>query len=188
MSSITINSDYALGLITRHFQRLEFYLSIFSWGLMGKDQRIGQTVTAHLSFSKLLTLVDALFRQRTQQPILLEQLNAIVAQAAEAEQRRNRAIHSAYIQTSDDLNARRIRYKVTAKLKKGLVYQWEDSSVDDLMDLAINLAQTTDLLVKFMGDMRVPLAIDFSGVDVQQPEPSPKRKRKQTSDDDDIPF
>ena len=68
MPAIPINSDYALGLITRHFQRLEFYLSVFSWGLMGKDQRIGQTVTAHLSFSKLLTLVDALFRQRTQKP------------------------------------------------------------------------------------------------------------------------
>lgn len=183
-----MNSDYALGLITRHFQRLEFYLSIFSWGLMGKNQRIGQTVTAHLSFSKLLTLVNALFRERTQKPILIGQLNAIIAQAAEAEQRRNRAIHSAYIQTSDDLNARRIRYKVTAKLKKGLVYQWEDTSVDDLLDIAVNLRQTTELLVGFIADMRVPLTIDFSCFDFYEQAPPPKRKQKQTSDHDDIPF
>src|SRR5437660_2706302 len=157
MPAITINSDYALGTITRHFQRLEFYLSVFSWGLMGKDQRIGQTVTAHLSFSKLLTLVDALFRQRTQKPSLLKELNAIICQAAAAEQRRNRAIHSAYLQTSEDLTARQIRYKVTAKLKRGLVYQWEDTSLDDLLDIGAELRQTTDLLVSFIARMRVPL-------------------------------
>jgi hypothetical protein len=155
---------------------------------MGKDQRIGQTVTAHLSFSKLLTLVDALFRQRTQKPSHLEDLNAVISQAADAEQRRNRAIHSAYIQTSDDLTARQIRYKVTARLKKGLVYQWEDTSLDDLMDLAADLRQTTNLLVSFIASVRVPLGIDFSGINAPEPEPPKKKKRKRGSDDDDIPF
>jgi hypothetical protein len=184
MSEITINSDYALGLITRHFQRLEFYLSVFSWGLMGKDQRIGQAVTTHLSFSKLLTLVDALFRQRTQKSSYLEGLNAVISQAAAGEQRRNRAIHSAYIQTSDDPNARQIRYKVAARLKKGLVYQWEDTSLDDLLDIATELRQTTDLLVAFIARVRVPLAIDFSGVDTRPR----NRKQNQRADDEDIPF
>ena len=188
MSEITINSDYALGLITRHFQRLELYLSVFSWGLMGKDQRIGQTITAQISFSRLLTLVDALFRQRTTKPSLLKSLDAVLSQAADAEQRRNRAIHSAYIQTSDDLTARQIRYKVTARLKKGLVYQWEDTSLDDLLDLASDLRQTTELLVSFIASVREPLGIDFSGVITPEPETPIKRKRKRVSEDDDIPL
>jgi hypothetical protein len=184
-----MNSDYALGLITRHFQRLEFYMSVFAWGLMGKDQRIGQAVTAHLSFSKLLTLVDALFRQRTRKPSLLEGLNEIIAQAAAAEQRRNRAIHSAYLQTSDDLTAVQIRYKISAKLRKGLVYQWEDTSLDDLLDIAVELRQAAELLATFIARVRGPLAIDFSGVINASPsEPKPKRRRKTISEDDDIPF
>lgn len=184
---ITYNSDYALGLITRNFQILEFYLSIFAWGLMGKNQKIGQAVTAHLSFSKLLTLVDALFRERTDEPNLIRGLNPILAQAADAEQKRNRVIHSSYLQTSDDLTAVQIRFKVTSKLKKGLVYQWEDTSLDDLMDIAIELRQTTQLLVTFIAAVREPLRIDFSGVNSPEKKQPPPQQRS-TSDEDDIPF
>jgi len=164
--------------------QLEFYLAVFTWGLMGKDQRIGQTITAQLSFSKLLVLVDTLFRHCTSDDALIKDLNQILAQAADCEQRRNRVIHSAYLQMSDEPNAQIIRYKITTKLKKGLAYQWEQISIDELLDLATDLHQTTEVLAAFIARARKQIGIDFSGHDSK-----PKiTKRRKTQDGDDVPF
>jgi hypothetical protein len=179
-----ITHTHALGMVTNAFQQLEFYLAIFTWGLMGKDQRIGQTVTAHLSFSKLLILVDTLFRHRTSDVALIDELSLILTHAAECEQHRNRVVHSAYLQISDDPEAELVRYKITAKLKKGLAYQWEQISIDELFDLSVELKQTTDMLAAFIGRVREPIGIDFSGYKAKSDVP----KRQKLKDDDDVPF
>jgi hypothetical protein len=177
--------DYtsALGQVTRAFQNLEYYFSVFAWGLMGKDQRIGQTITAHLSFSKLLTLVETLFRLRTSDSALIDHMSAIIGQAAEAEQHRNRVTHSAYLQMSDEPGVRLIRHKITARLKKGLVHQWEEISIDDLITISVELTQTSELLVAFIGRVREPLRIDFSGYDGKD-----EAAQTESKEHNDVPF
>jgi len=168
---------HALGLVTRHFQELELCLSILAWGLMGKDQRVGQTITATLSFSKLLVLTSTLIKTKTKKKAILDCFKAIARQATLGEQGRNRVIHSAYLQTSNDPNAEMIRYKVTSKLEKGLVVHWEALPYEEIMDIAVELRQTYELTAHFIKQYRLDLQIDFSGFSASIDD-----------SDDDIPF
>ena len=169
--------EHALGLVTRHFQMLELYLSIFAWGLMGKDQRIGQAITAQMSFSKLLVLVSTLLGSKTKNRQIISRFKAIARQAASAEQRRNRIVHSAYLQFSADPAAKLIRYKVTSKLEKGLVIHWEATSFEDVMDVGVEILQAAELLAQLIGQTREKLGIDYTGFE------------KEADDEDvDIPF
>ena len=174
-----------MGMVINNFQKLEFYVAVFTWGLMGKDQRIGQIITAQLSFSKLLILIDSLFRLRTSDAAMIDELGAILVQAAECEQHRNRVVHSAYLQMSDDPDAQLIRFKITTKLKKGLAHQWEQIAIDELLDLAADLHQATDILASFIGRVRERVGIDFSGYDSK---PEDKKEQRQRRGADDVPF
>lgn len=169
--------EHALGLVTRSFQEMELYFALLAWGLMGKDQRIGQAITAQMSFSKLLILVSTVYKTKTKDRELLKELKYIIRQASDAEQKRNRIIHSAYLQTSSDPNARSIRYKITTKLEKGLVIHWEDTDFEDIMDIAVEIQQTTALLGKFISESRIKLKLDFSEFSFSK-----------SDSEDDIPF
>lgn len=168
--------DHALGLVSRRFQELELYLSIFAWGLMAKDQRVGHAVTSQLSFSRLLILVSTLLKARTRKRRILDRFGLFAKRAAEAEQKRNRVIHSAYLQISNDPKAKLIRYKVTSRLERGLVYHWEALGYEAIMDIAVELTQSVDYLIHFIKQHQTELGIDFSGV---KPEPV---------SDEDVPF
>lgn len=168
----------ALGMITSGFQQLEFYLSLFAWGLMGKDRIIGQTITAQTSFSSLVKLVSNLFRARTYDDELNQELKEILSWALDLEKARNRVVHSVYLQESDHPEDSMLRIKIVSKLHKGLVQHWEVMSTEDLMDIAVEIAQLSEKLAKFIGRVRVPLSIEFST----------EERLPQVTDNDDVPF
>jgi len=169
---------HALGMITSGFQSLEFYLSLFAWGLMGKDRIIGQTVTAQISFSKLALLVSNLFRARTYDEALNKELKEILSRALELESAKNRVVHSVYLQESDYPDSSMLRIKIVSRLNKGLVQYWEVMPTEELMDIAVDLAQTIETLAGFISRVREPLGIEFS---TEEPFP-------QAADNDQIPF
>lgn len=169
--------EHALGMVTRTFQELELYFSIFIWGMLGRDQRVGHAVTSQLPFSRLLILSSTLLAARTRKRKVRDIFKAIVRQAADLEQKRNRIIHSAYIQMSDDPAAKMIRYKVTSKLEKGIVIQWEAVGFEQIMDVAVELRQVTQLLADFITAHRESIGLTYEGY-----------TKEEAIDEADVPF
>ena len=59
-------SDYLihLGGISYYFQILESALALLFSSLINKDQKIGQSIISQLSFHRMLTVLDSIFRHK----------------------------------------------------------------------------------------------------------------------------
>jgi hypothetical protein len=92
-----LGDDYlrALGRITVNFSQLEGYIAFSIWNLLGTDQRLGQICTARTPTAVQLKLLAALARVRMTPPEI-EQVDAFVRKAGQAEQDRNTMMHSTW--------------------------------------------------------------------------------------------
>jgi len=138
----------AIGRITANFALLELMVSFCVWQLIGSDQRLGQIITAELSFRKLLDLLSSLFRHRVSDPQLIEELNGLIAEAAQAEEKRNLITHSYW--AASDTRETITRAKMTARRYGGLKHQFEPMSVQDLDDIADFIAAAENHITQFM--------------------------------------
>src|SRR5262245_36239203 len=84
----------AIGLVTVNFALLESALSSLVWELIGADQRLGQTITAEVSFRNLVALPSSLSRFRNFTGERLETCEALLNRSLEAEGHRNAVAHS----------------------------------------------------------------------------------------------
>lgn len=138
----------AIGHITVNFALLEEAISLCIWALIRGEEPIGQIVTAQLSFRQLVDLFCSLYRFQVSDPTVLDELEGIRKSLHEAEERRNRIIHSGWAAGHEP--GLGFRTKTVAKAKQGLQHQFEKIRASDVHALADFLARLADQIVELM--------------------------------------
>ncbi len=143
----------ALGRVTVNFSTLEFTLVALVAGLSAPDNLgVGQILGPQLSFARLVTAVDALFRLRRPGSPDIGRLAALLARASAAEERRNVVVHSAYL-VADGTPADIVtRFKLRAKRDKGLSHDAQDTTPADIEQVASELHTVSTDLARFIGE------------------------------------
>jgi len=112
------------------------------------SKRLGQIVTAELSFRQKIDLLSSIYRDKLDKPNELAELNEVLARVAEAEQKRNTIVHSVW--TAYAVDGTPARIKATAKRKsKGLKMKIESVSVKDLEYIAKAAYDIQTLVIRF---------------------------------------
>ena len=140
----------ALGRLTVNYSLLEENFILLITALLGVDFKIGDIITCKQSFSGLLKLSDALFRQKIDDQELLEQLRLVINQASKCAERRNSLIHSMWYFADPEIGTVQIKKKV--KIGKGFQDTFDPADVDDINDLVKSIEETvlavTGLLIE----------------------------------------
>jgi hypothetical protein len=148
MGSILASSEghcRALGLITANFAVLEEVTAAMVWSLCGSDIRVGQIVTAELSYARIRAVLSSLLRVAFPSVEMRAEWESVLARATEAEQKRNIYIHSLWTRSEDGVIS---RWKSTAKERSGLVHQNEPVTVEQLQVVAEFIARVTNDLLE----------------------------------------
>ena len=119
-----------LGQITANFSEVEADISTLIWSLIGANKRIGQIVTAQLSFPRLLITLSALFKEKCNDEGLRSDLKKLLKRADKINKKRNKFVHSIWFTNPTTLPIRRV--KVIANRKQGLQTETEDLSVEGM--------------------------------------------------------
>lgn len=124
----------SIGKITAYFAKLELLVSFCIWSLIEGEQRLGQIVTAELSFSGKVALLSSLYRYRVNSPERLTELEELLDRVSQAEEKRNAMIHSFWGagRTKETIT----RIKTTAKRSKGLKFHFQEMKVQELDEVA----------------------------------------------------
>ena len=134
-----------LGRMTANFAMLEFQVSASIWLLIGGEQRMGQIVTADLSFKQLVNILHALVLYRTgDEPEFVSIAGELRTRLFEAEQQRNILTHSSWAAGYERGQSTRIKQTI----RKG---EWklsaEQYSADDISRVAEDFAVLTSDIV-----------------------------------------
>ena len=114
--------------------------------------RLGQIVTAELSFRQKIDLLSSIYRDKPNNSTKLAELDRVLARVAQAEQKRNIVVHSVW--TAHEVKATVATIKSTAKRRsKGLKLEIKNMSVEDLEDVAKYIAnvayEVQTLVIRF---------------------------------------
>jgi len=123
-----------IGDITVSFALLESTLQSLAQSLLGSGQRLGQIVTAELSFKALRALTVSLYLQRNGEDENVESFRELISRAAKAEDQRNQITHSVWGAGENASSITRI--KTTAKEKHGIRFHFENVTADQLAAFA----------------------------------------------------
>lgn len=123
-----------IGDITVSFALLESGLQGLAQSLLGAGQRLGQIVTAELSFKALRALTVSLYLQRNEEDQNFSAFRELIRRAADVEEQRNQITHSLWGAGSDALSITRI--KTTAKERHGVRFHFENVTSDQLAAFA----------------------------------------------------
>jgi hypothetical protein len=124
-----------IGDITVSFALLESQIQTLAASQLHESQRVGQIITAELSFRNLRALTVSLYRERHGEDSDFEELGALMRRAARLEELRNQITHS--IWGAGGSTAQAItRIKMTAKEKQGLRFDFESVTAEDLGSVA----------------------------------------------------
>jgi hypothetical protein len=125
-----------LGDITVSFAMLEKQIQFLAWVLLGdaEKQRVGNIITAELSFQALCDLVRNLYREQFGEGDGFEELLELMKRARRLEEGRNRLTHSFWTPSFSGADGAKVedvarRVKTTAKGKRGLAS--DDENVDE---------------------------------------------------------
>jgi hypothetical protein len=138
----------AIGLITVNFALLENQIAFAIWFLIGLDQQTGQIITAELSLKGLVALFCSLYRNKTNDPSAINELNDLMKKVTQAEEKRNVIMHSVW--AAGDTEKTITRFKQTAKTKKGLQNQFEQMTVEKLNEIANEIAEAAAEVNEFV--------------------------------------
>lgn len=136
-----------IGDITVSFAMLEMVLQSLAQSLLGAGQRLGQIVTAELSFKALRALTVSLYLERNGEDENFEAFRELISRTAEAEQQRNQITHSLWGAGSDAASI--TRFKTTAKESQGIRFHFENVTSDQLADFAKNIKILSDDIQRF---------------------------------------
>jgi hypothetical protein len=92
-----VSHDEAMGRLTKDFAMLEYILHGVAWSLISEDRKIGEIITAGLSFLRVEEIVRELARHRLGEDDLRLMTEA-VGLAETARKNRNDIIHSMWLQ------------------------------------------------------------------------------------------
>ncbi len=131
---------------------VEYVMSTASGLEKVPEKRLGQIVTAELSFRQKMDLLSSIYRDKQNNSTELAELDQVLARVAQAEQKRNIVVHSVWAAYA--VNETVARIKATAKRRsKGLKLEIENMSVKDLEDVANYIAnvayEVQTLVIRF---------------------------------------
>jgi len=126
-----------IGDMTVSFSLLEINIQIVIWLLLDSDQRVGQIITAEISFKNSNALLSSLYLERYGKDNDYNKLQELLKRTKKIEERRNQIVHS-YWSVSGDPSAI-LRIKTTAKEKYGIKFSRERITTADLSTFAINI-------------------------------------------------
>jgi hypothetical protein len=135
-----------IGDITVSFALVENVMQGLAWSLIGRDQQVGQIVTAELSFQRLRALTLSLYRVKRGDDPGFDTLKELMGRAATVEQDRNRIVHSVWGAGKGETIT---RIKATAKEKQGLRFGFEEVTEDDLRQLGDALKELAHDIQRF---------------------------------------
>ena len=139
----------SIGDITVSFALLESQLQMLIGSLLNERQRIGQVITAELSFKGLKALLISLYIERHgKEDPDFEKLKGLINRCGQAEEKRNQITHSIWGAGKDVDHITRI--KTTAKEKHGIRFQFENVSSQDLEDFAVEIKSLAYELQRFL--------------------------------------
>lgn len=136
-----------IGDITVSFALLESCLQTLAQSLLGAGQRLGQIVTAEVSFKALRALTVSLYLQRNGEDEHLEEFRALIKRAADAEDKRNQITHSLWAAGNDAASSTRI--KTTAKERHGIRFHFENVTSEHLAEFARDIKVLAHDIQKF---------------------------------------
>jgi hypothetical protein len=140
-----------IGDITVSFALLESTIQSFVGSLIREHQRIGQIITAELSFSNLRALLISLYLERHGEDEDSKILRSHIKHAAELEGKRNQITHSIWGAGKDADHITRI--KTTAKEKHGIRFHFEDVSAEALKAVADDIKNLAEDFQRFQFDL-----------------------------------
>jgi hypothetical protein len=139
-----------IGDMTVSFSLLESVVQQLTGYLVSEQQRIGQIVTAELSFRSLRALAVSLYLERYGEDARYSTLSELMKRAATLEDRRNQIIHSVWAIKGRDREPNTVtRMKRTAKIQRGLRFQSEDFRPDDIADVASDMKKLAQDILDF---------------------------------------
>lgn len=136
-----------IGDITVSFALLENCLQALAQSLLGAGQRLGQIVTAEVSFKALRALTVSLYLQRNGEDEHLTQFRELIRRAADAEDKRNQITHSLWAAGENAHSITRI--KTTAKERHGIRFHFENVTADQLAAFAREIKVLANDIQKF---------------------------------------
>lgn len=128
-----------IGSIAVNFALLESTVSFFVWELIGTEQKVGQIVTAEISFRTLLDIFGSIYRHKVTDTNGLAEIDTLLARCGQAEEKRNAVMHSVWAVGHSPSTV--MRFKTTAKRKRGFDFKSQEMSVNDLDAIAEELAE-----------------------------------------------
>jgi hypothetical protein len=140
-----------IGDMTVSFALLESVIQILIGSLIKEHQRIGQIITAELSFKNLRALLISLYLERHGEDENFNKLRELMKRAAEIEAKRNQITHSIWGAGKDADTITRI--KTTAKERHGIKFQFEEVTSDALSIVANEIKQLADDIQRFYFDL-----------------------------------
>lgn len=141
----------AIGDITVSFAMLEFQIQNLIGSLIYEHQRIGQIITAELSFKNLRALLISLYLERHGEDDDFSNLREFMKRAGQAEDKRNLIMHSVWAAGKDKDHITRI--KTTAKEKHGIRFKFEEVSAESLNEFAKEIKILAEELQRFQLDL-----------------------------------
>ncbi len=138
----------AIGYVTVTFALLEMVISSFVWTWISRDMRLNEIFTSELSFGRLVGLLSSLFKYSIDDVDKNRELESFLKRALAAEQKRNIIVHSSW--AAGDTPETITRMKTTAKMSKGLRYQFEQMSADDINAIGDEIAELAHDLQSFL--------------------------------------
>jgi hypothetical protein len=141
----------AIGDITVSFALLESHIQNLIGSLIYEHQRIGQIITAEVSFKNLRALLISLYLERHGEDDDFIKLREYMKRAGQAEDKRNQITHSVWAAGKDKDHITRI--KTTAKEKHGIRFKFEEVSAETLFTFAKEIKVLAEELLKFELDL-----------------------------------
>lgn len=126
----------ALGKVAAYFALLEDQIEFLTWSLIGRDQRLGQVITAQTYFRPLLALLSAVFRHRIADEALCAELDALLERAERVRRRRNQVTHCVWAGGDSMKTITRIR--MTVQVEKGLTHDFQQMTAAEIERVALD--------------------------------------------------
>jgi len=136
-----------IGDITVSFALLELKIKLLTWSLISRNQKIGQIITAEMSFKNVRALLISIYIENYGQGEKLEELKRLLNLASNIENKRNQITHSVWGAGKDINHITRI--KTTAKGSKGLQHKFEEVSISDLKEFSTEIKQVAESIQNF---------------------------------------
>jgi hypothetical protein len=122
-----------LGECIVQFQRIENALSVCISAMVGRSRKVGEIITAEMSFRARVATFGALFAHSLKSSTLPEDITELISRLHWAEQQRNTLVHSLW--DASETKPDSILRKKKAIRKSNLAISEEHFTPDDLEDI-----------------------------------------------------